>query len=95
MGQKKAPFYRIVVADSRSKRDGKCIEEIGTYDAPCINFTPYLYPYSFRLPDAMRGKRQVTILVRCAAETNAQHNNALVAATGTTRLGHIGIVEIK
>lgn len=70
-------------------------EEIGTYDAPCINFTPYLYPYSFRLPDAMRGKRQVTILVRCAAETNAQHNNALVAATGTTRLGHIGIVEIK
>ena len=32
MGQKKAPFYRIVVADSRSKRDGKCIEEIGTYD---------------------------------------------------------------
>ena len=32
MGQKKAPFYRIVVADSRSPRDGKCIEEIGTYD---------------------------------------------------------------
>ena len=32
MGQKKAPFYRIIVADSRSKRDGKCIEEIGTYD---------------------------------------------------------------
>ena len=32
LGQKKAPFYRIVVADSRSPRDGKCIEEIGTYD---------------------------------------------------------------
>ena len=32
LGQKKAPFYRIVVADSRSKRDGKCIDEIGTYD---------------------------------------------------------------
>ncbi len=32
MGQKKAPFYRIVVADSRSPRDGKCIEEIGTYN---------------------------------------------------------------
>ena len=31
-GQKKAPFYRIVVADSRSPRDGRCIEEIGTYD---------------------------------------------------------------
>ena len=32
MGQKKAPFYRIVVADSRAPRDGKFIEEIGTYD---------------------------------------------------------------
>ena len=32
MGQKKAPFYRIVVADSRSPRDGRCIEETGTYD---------------------------------------------------------------
>ena len=32
MGQKKAPYYRIIVADSRSPRDGKCIEEIGTYD---------------------------------------------------------------
>lgn len=32
MGQKKAPFYRIIVADSRSPRDGKFIEEIGTYD---------------------------------------------------------------
>lgn len=32
MGQKKSPFYRIVVADSRSPRDGRFIEEIGTYD---------------------------------------------------------------
>ena len=32
MGKKKAPFYRIVVADSRSPRDGKFIDEIGTYD---------------------------------------------------------------
>ena len=32
MGQKKAPFYRISVADSRSPRDGRFIEEIGTYD---------------------------------------------------------------
>ena len=31
MGQKKHPFYRIVVADSRSPRDGRCIAEIGTY----------------------------------------------------------------
>ena len=32
MGKKKAPFYRIIVADSRSPRDGKFIDEIGTYD---------------------------------------------------------------
>lgn len=32
LGQKKSPFYRIVVADARSPRDGKLIEEIGTYD---------------------------------------------------------------
>ena len=32
MGAKKAPFYRVVVADSRSPRDGKFIELIGTYN---------------------------------------------------------------
>ena len=32
MGAKKAPFYRIVVADSRYPRDGRCIEELGYYD---------------------------------------------------------------
>ena len=32
MGAKKAPFYRVIVADSRAPRDGKCIEEIGTFD---------------------------------------------------------------
>ncbi|BES65253.1 30S ribosomal protein S16 [Gottschalkiaceae bacterium SANA] len=32
IGAKKKPFYRIVVADSRSPRDGKFIEEIGTYN---------------------------------------------------------------
>ncbi len=32
MGQKKAPYYRIVVADANSPRDGGFIEEIGTYD---------------------------------------------------------------
>ena len=31
-GAKKAPFYHIVVADSRNARDGKIIEQIGTYD---------------------------------------------------------------
>ncbi len=34
MGAKKAPFYRVVVCDSRYQRDGRFIEEIGYYD-PC------------------------------------------------------------
>ena len=44
MGQKKAPFYRIVVADSRSPRDGRFIEEIGTYD-------PNLEPSAFKVDE--------------------------------------------
>ena len=32
LGAKKAPYYRVVVADARSPRDGRCIEEIGTYN---------------------------------------------------------------
>jgi small subunit ribosomal protein S16 len=32
MGAKKSPFYRLVVADSRSPRDGRFVEEIGTYN---------------------------------------------------------------
>ena len=44
MGKKKNPFYRIVVADSRSPRDGRCIAEIGTYD-------PNTEPSSFKLDE--------------------------------------------
>ena len=36
MGMKKNPIYRVIVADSRSPRDGKFIEEIGTYN-PLVN----------------------------------------------------------
>ena len=42
MGAKKAPFYRIVVADSRYPRDGRFIEEIGTYDPPKIPSVVYV-----------------------------------------------------
>ena len=42
MGAKKNPFYRIVVADSLSPRDGRCIEEIGTYD-------PKAEPYAVKV----------------------------------------------
>ncbi|MCI6811626.1 MAG: 30S ribosomal protein S16 [Lachnospiraceae bacterium] len=44
MGYKKHPVYRIVVADSRVARDGKCIDEIGTYD-------PNTDPSSFKVDE--------------------------------------------
>ncbi|MBP5194843.1 MAG: 30S ribosomal protein S16 [Lachnospiraceae bacterium] len=44
MGKKKAPLYRIVAADSRNARDGKIIEEIGTYD-------PSTEPSTFKIDE--------------------------------------------
>lgn len=35
-GAKKAPYYRVVVADSRARRDGRYIEQVGTYN-PCVH----------------------------------------------------------
>ena len=49
MGQKKAPFYRIIVADSRSPRDGRFIEEIGTYD-------PNTDPSTFKIDEELAKK---------------------------------------
>jgi small subunit ribosomal protein S16 len=49
MGQKKVPFYRIIVADSRSPRDGRFIEEIGTYN-------PNTDPSSFKVDEALAKK---------------------------------------
>lgn len=49
MGQKKYPIYRIVVADSRSPRDGRFIEEIGTYD-------PNTEPYSCKVNEELAKK---------------------------------------
>ena len=49
MGKKRTPIYRIVVADARSPRDGKCIEEIGTYD-------PKTEPSTYKV-DAEKAKK--------------------------------------
>lgn len=49
MGQKKAPIYRIIVADSRSPRDGKFIEEIGTYN-------PNTDPSEFKVKEELAKK---------------------------------------
>ena len=49
MGQKKAPFYRIIVADSRSPRDGRFIDEIGIYD-------PTTEPSTFKVDEELAKK---------------------------------------
>lgn len=49
MGAKKAPFYRIVVADSRSPRDGKFIEQVGYYD-------PTKNPSEFKIDEEIAKK---------------------------------------
>lgn len=51
MGAKKAPFYRIVVADSRYPRDGRFIEEIGYYN-------PLTEPKTFKV-DAEKAKKWI------------------------------------
>ena len=51
MGAKKAPFYRVVVADSRYPRDGRFIEEIGTYN-------PLVEPSEFKV-DADKAKQWI------------------------------------
>ncbi|MBP3361811.1 MAG: 30S ribosomal protein S16 [Clostridia bacterium] len=51
MGAKKAPFYRVVVADSRYPRDGRFIEEIGTYN-------PMTDPASINI-DAEKAKKWI------------------------------------
>lgn len=49
MGQKRVPLYRIVVADSRSPRDGRFIEEIGTYN-------PNTDPSTFKVDEELAKK---------------------------------------
>jgi len=55
MGKKKAPFYRVVVADARAPRDGRFIEEIGTYD-------PNQEPSVFKF-DEEKAKKMVSFLM--------------------------------
>ncbi len=52
IGAKKAPFYRVIVADSRSPRDGRFIEEIGYYN-------PLTEPAEIKI-DAEKAKKWIT-----------------------------------
>lgn len=72
-GAKKAPFYRIVVTDSRKARDGRNIEEIGRYN-PCVD--PILVEVDLDKFDEWVGKGAqvsdtVTRLVKTARERQA------------------------
>ena len=49
MGEKRNAIYRVIVADSRSPRDGRCIEEIGTYD-------PNTDPSTFKVNEELAKK---------------------------------------
>ena len=60
MGAKSAPFYRVVVADSRYPRDGRFIEEIGTYN-PCTD------PAEIKI-DLERAEAWITLELRVAPE---------------------------
>lgn len=51
MGANKKPFYRVVVADSRTSRDGKCIEELGYYN-------PLVDPAEIKI-DAEKAKKWI------------------------------------
>ena len=51
VGAKKTPFYRVVVADSRYPRDGRFIEELGTYN-------PLVEPSEFKI-DAEKAKKWI------------------------------------
>ena len=73
VGAKKAPYYRIVVADSRSPRDGRFIEELGVYDPMADGETVY----EVRVADGDMGKvigrqgrivKQIRILMRAVAQ---------------------------
>ena len=75
MGQKKAPFYRIVVADSRSKRDGKCIAEIGTYD-------PNIEPSAYKVNEEEAVTEVVTEATKETQQTESQQEEQTADGKG-------------
>lgn len=74
MGGKKSPFYRVVVADSRSPRDGRCIEYIGHYnpmiDPPAIHVD--LARADYWVSKGAQPSETVTELIGKAREAVAQ-----------------------
>ena len=73
VGAKNAPVYRVVVADSRSPRDGKCIEEIGVYHPKNegVNFTLDLPRAEYWLTKGALASDTVASFIRKARRTAA------------------------
>ena len=65
MGAKKAPFYRVVVADSRYPRDGRFIEEIGTYN-------PLTEPAEIKIDYDIRNLQEVREILRGSIDFSPQ-----------------------
>ena len=71
VGTKNTPVYRIVVADSRSPRDGKCIEEIGTYQPlkPGENYTIKLDRAQYWISKGAQASDTVASFIKKASKT--------------------------
>jgi small subunit ribosomal protein S16 len=74
MGAKNAPAYRIVVADSRSPRDGRCIEELGSYDPKRagVNYTLDLDRAQYWLKVGAQPSETVASFIKRAVKTAAE-----------------------
>jgi len=74
VGTKNTPVYRVVVADRRSPRDGKFIEEIGTYQplkADAINFTLDLERVKYWVGVGAQPSETVASMIKKASKTAA------------------------
>jgi len=82
-GTKNVPYYRIVVADSRSPRDGKFIEKLGTYDPvkKGVNFTVNLDRANYWVSKGAQPSDTVrSILKKAAKNATASPQPAAAAA---------------
>ena len=71
IGAKNQPAFRIVVADSRSPRDGKCIEEIGTYDpkkSAIVNYTVNLERANYWISKGAQPSSTVASFIKRASK---------------------------
>ena len=74
---------------------GVTFADIATIDVPVIDYTPFLMPYSIKMPDALKGKEHVVILIRCADNKVCGKRSGDVLASGTCRLGNLEIVQVN